>query len=79
VLKWARETSGATVEETAKRLRVAASTSAGWEAVESLLTLGQMCALSAYFKRPLAALLLPEINAMASKILGENPSEERQN
>jgi len=60
VLRWARETSGAAVEDTAKRLRLPASTYAGWEAVESLLTLGQMRALSAYFKRPLAALLLPE-------------------
>lgn len=32
-----------------------------------------------FYQVPLAALLLPEINAMASKILGENPSEERQN
>lgn len=60
VLRWARETSGTNIEEAAKRLRVPASKYAGWEAVESSLTLSQMRALAAYFKRPLAALLLPE-------------------
>ena len=60
VLKWARETSGTTVEEAAKRLRVPASTFAEWETVESSLKLGQLRTLAAYFKRPLSALLLPE-------------------
>lgn len=60
VLKWARESSGTTVEEAAKRLRVPASTFAEWETVESSLKLSQLRTLAAYFKRPLAALLLPE-------------------
>jgi len=60
VLRWARETSGATVEEAARRLRVPASTFAKWERVESSLKLGQLRTLAAYFKRPLSALLLPE-------------------
>jgi Zn-dependent peptidase ImmA (M78 family)/transcriptional regulator with XRE-family HTH domain len=60
VLKWARETSGTTVEEAAKRLRVPASTFAKWETVESSLKLGQLRTLATYFKRPLSALLLPE-------------------
>ena len=60
VLKWARETSGASVEEAARRLGVPAPTFAKWETVESSLKLGQLRALAAYFKRPLAALLLPD-------------------
>ena len=60
VLRWARETSGTNIEEAAKRLRVPASKYAGWETVESSLTLSQMRALATYFKRPLAAMLLPE-------------------
>jgi Zn-dependent peptidase ImmA (M78 family)/transcriptional regulator with XRE-family HTH domain len=60
VLKWARETSGATVEEAARRLGVPASTFAKWETAESSLKLGQLRTLASYFKRPLAALLLPD-------------------
>ncbi len=60
VLEWARETSGTTVEEAARRLRVPASTFAKWETTESPLKLSQLRALATYFKRPLAALLLSE-------------------
>lgn len=60
VLKWARETSGAAIEDAAKRLRVAPSTYAEWEGLESRLRLSQLRTLSAYFKRPLAAFLLSD-------------------
>lgn len=59
VLKWARETSGAAIEETARRLKVPPSTVARWEAEEASLTLWQGRTLASYFRRPLAALLLP--------------------
>jgi|DewCreStandDraft_5_1066085.scaffolds.fasta_scaffold00555_49 Zn-dependent peptidase ImmA (M78 family)/DNA-binding XRE family transcriptional regulator len=60
VLKWARETSGATVEDAAKRVKVPALTFARWENQGTTLSLTQARALAAYFKRPLAAFLLPE-------------------
>jgi Zn-dependent peptidase ImmA (M78 family)/DNA-binding XRE family transcriptional regulator len=60
VLRWARETSGVTPEDAAKRVGVSASTFSEWESVESSLRLSQLRALANYFKRPLAALLLPE-------------------
>jgi transcriptional regulator with XRE-family HTH domain len=60
VLKWARETSGATIEEAAKRLRVPLSAFSRWESQEATLTLTQARTLASYFKRPLAAFLLPE-------------------
>ncbi len=60
VLKWARETSGATVENAAKRLKVPPTTFAKWENQGTTLSLTQARALAAYFKRPLAAFLLPE-------------------
>jgi Zn-dependent peptidase ImmA (M78 family) len=60
VLKWARESSGSSVEEAARHAQVSASTFAQWEKAESSLRLGQLRALADYFRRPLAALLLPE-------------------
>jgi Zn-dependent peptidase ImmA (M78 family)/transcriptional regulator with XRE-family HTH domain len=60
VLKWARESSGSSVEQAAKRARVPASAFAQWETAESSLRLGQLRALADYFKRPLAALLLSQ-------------------
>jgi len=60
VLKWARESSGSTVEEAAKRLRVPPNGFAKWESQESSLTLTQLRQLTSYFKRPLAAFLLPD-------------------
>jgi len=60
VLKWARESSGSSVEGAARHARVAGSTFARWETAESSLRLGQLRALADYFKRPLAALLLPQ-------------------
>lgn len=59
VLKWARETSGATVQEAAKRLKVPSATFSRWESAETQITLSQLRELAGYFKRPLAAFLLP--------------------
>jgi Zn-dependent peptidase ImmA (M78 family) len=60
VLKWARVTSGATVEDAAERVRVPPAAFAKWETEEAALTLTQLRELSNYFKRPLAAFLLTE-------------------
>jgi len=60
VLKWARQTSGATFEDVARRIKVPAATLTKWETHETPLTLTQLRELSAYFKRPLAAFLLPK-------------------
>ena len=60
VLRWARQTSGATFEEVAKRIKVSASTFAKWETQETPLALTQLRELADYFKRPLAAFLLPK-------------------
>ena len=59
VLKWARETSGVPIEDAAKRLKVLPSAYSRWEAQEAFLTLAQARSLASYFKRPLAAFLLP--------------------
>ena len=60
VLKWARQTSGATYEDVAKRVRVPATAIAKWEMQVTPLSLTQLRELASYFKRPLAAFLLPE-------------------
>jgi len=60
VLRWARETSGAAIDEAARRLKVPPSTVSRWETEEGSLTLTQARTLATYFKRPLAAFLLPE-------------------
>jgi Zn-dependent peptidase ImmA (M78 family) len=59
VLKWARETAGVPVEDAAKRLSVPPSAFSGWESQKASLTLTQARGLASYFKRPLAAFLLP--------------------
>ena len=59
VLRWARETSGVAIEDAAKRLKVPPSAFSRWEAEETPLTLTQARTLASYFKRPLAAFLLP--------------------
>ncbi len=58
VLKWARETSGTTIEDAATRLGVSASTFARMEKSESSVRLSELRKLAEYFKRPLAAFLL---------------------
>lgn len=60
VLRWTRETSGATIEEAAKRAKVPAATFARWEDEGATLNLTKARGLASYFKRPLAAFLLPE-------------------
>jgi transcriptional regulator with XRE-family HTH domain len=59
VLKWARETSGVPIEDVAKWLKLSTSAFSRWEAEETSLTLTQARTLASYFKRPLAAFLLP--------------------
>ena len=58
VLKWARETSGTTIEDAAARLGVSPSTFARMEKSESSVPLSELRKLADYFKRPLAAFLL---------------------
>jgi Zn-dependent peptidase ImmA (M78 family)/transcriptional regulator with XRE-family HTH domain len=60
VLKWARETSGSTREETAQKLGIRPETFSHWEAVETRIRLSQVEKLAEYFKRPLAAFFLTE-------------------
>ncbi|HVS75244.1 MAG TPA: XRE family transcriptional regulator [Candidatus Acidoferrales bacterium] len=60
VLKWARESSGATVEDAAKRAKVPSGIFAKWENKGTALSLTQARGLAAYFRRPLAAFLLSE-------------------
>ena len=60
VLRWARQTSGATFADVAKRIKVPAATFAKWETQETPLTLTQLRELAVYLKRPLAAFLLPK-------------------
>ncbi len=59
VLKWARETSGTTVQDAAKRLKVPPGTFSRWESAETEMTLTHLRELAGYFKRPLAAFFLP--------------------
>jgi transcriptional regulator with XRE-family HTH domain len=58
VLKWARETSGTTIEDAATRLGVSPSTFARMEKAESTVRLTDLRKLAEYFKRPLSAFLL---------------------
>jgi Zn-dependent peptidase ImmA (M78 family)/transcriptional regulator with XRE-family HTH domain len=60
VLRWARESAGAELAETANRLHTSAETVAKWEAGEEEPTLGKLEILASFLKRPLAVLLLPK-------------------
>ena len=60
VLKWARESAGLTVEEAAARLKRSADELAQWETGESQPTIPQARKAANVYKRPLAALYLPE-------------------
>lgn len=60
VLRWARESAGWTVQETAKKIGVAPDTIRQWESGERLLPLNVLEKLATYFKRPLAAFFLPK-------------------
>ncbi|MCS7224544.1 MAG: XRE family transcriptional regulator [Armatimonadetes bacterium] len=60
VLRWARETIGATEREVAKRVGTTEAVVKNWETGDVKLSLRQLKKLSAFFRRPLAALLLPK-------------------
>lgn len=59
VLVWARESIGRTVEEVASRLKESEDNVMEWEAGNKQPTIGQLRTLAVFYKRPLAALLLP--------------------
>ena len=59
VLKWARTSAGWTVEEIGTKLRKNGQLVESWESGNKNPTLYQLKALANYYKRPLAALLLP--------------------
>lgn len=60
VLKWARESSGATVKEVAKRLRTSENAVAKWESGGGKPTVRALEKLAVYYRRPLAAFFLPK-------------------
>ncbi len=60
VLKWARESCGANVDDAAEVIGVSASAFAHLERQESTVRLGDLRKLAHYFRRPLAAFLLAE-------------------
>ena len=59
VLKWARETSGWTLEQVAKKLKVVPKLVKEWESGTSRPRLTHLRLLAEKFRRPLAVLLLP--------------------
>ena len=60
VLKWARESAGLGVQQTAKRLNSSTETVEGWETGSKQPTIRALETLATMFKRPLAAFFLPE-------------------
>jgi Zn-dependent peptidase ImmA (M78 family) len=60
VLTWARTTAGWNVEDIGKKLRKDRQLIESWESGTKNPTLHQLISLADYYKRPLAALLLPE-------------------
>ena len=60
VLKWARESAGADLAETAKKLHTSAETVAKWESGEEAPTFKNLEALALFLRRPLAVFLLPK-------------------
>jgi len=60
VLKWARTSAGWTVEEIGAKLHKNGLLVENWESGNKRPTLNQLRFLANYYKRPLAALLLPE-------------------
>jgi Zn-dependent peptidase ImmA (M78 family)/transcriptional regulator with XRE-family HTH domain len=65
VVTWAREQSGLTVEEVARRMKLSQEDIEAWESGTSLPTSGQFTALRNVFKRPSALFFLPEPPAEA--------------
>jgi len=60
VLRWARESAGIALDQVARRLNTGVQTVQGWETGEKRPTLRTLEELATFFKRPLAAFLLPE-------------------
>jgi len=60
ILVWARESAGLDTGAVAKRLNVRAETVEKWERGSESLTLGTLEKLARFYRRPLAAFLLPE-------------------
>ncbi len=60
VLEWARVSAGWTIEEIGEKLNKSGRVIESWEAGDENPTLSQLSNLADYYKRPLAALLLPE-------------------
>lgn len=60
VLQWARESSGLSIADIAKRVRTSTETVAKWESGERKPTLRALKELAVFLKRPLAAFFLPE-------------------
>ena len=59
VLKWARESAGWTIDGIAGKLRAEVTLVRAWETGKAQPSLTNLERLAVYFKRPLAALLLP--------------------
>lgn len=59
ILKWARESAGWSVKDTAKKIAVSAKTIEKWETGKKRLSLSILEKLAVSFKRPLAAFFLP--------------------
>ena len=59
VLKWARESSGWTIPEISKKLKVDPQVLVSWESGGQPTTFKHLEAIAKYYKRPLAALFLP--------------------
>jgi Zn-dependent peptidase ImmA (M78 family)/DNA-binding XRE family transcriptional regulator len=59
VLKWARESSGWTIGEIARKLKVSPESYRQWETTGSGVKVTHLEALAHHFKRPLAAFFLP--------------------
>lgn len=60
VLRWARESAGCSFQEAVARLKIDQETLRGWESGEGHPPLGALASLADRYRRPLAALLLPE-------------------
>lgn len=60
VLRWARESAGWTMQESSYKLGISPETLRKWESGERQPTLSSLQVLASCFKRPLAALFLPQ-------------------
>jgi len=60
VLRWARETSGATPEGAARKLKVPPAEISRWESVVTPIRVSHLRVMAEYYKRPLSAFLLAD-------------------